>query len=171
MVLSLSACDGDSSPATSTTAMPPAHDIADESLPADEYIQLGIPSYDRTWTGQDMTKAAGVLKALADRAPQQLPRFGSKKSDAMFARIVSRENLTFFRSRSFPLAARFPPAIEYIESFNGILKSYLFAKAAGKIADDELVELMGAELHVIWVELDLVDEFLPTIAIRGSRSA
>jgi hypothetical protein len=170
----LNACDRDSStaapgpspagaiPSPNPTTAP--NPVADRSLSADEYIALGMPAYDRVWTGQDMSTSASRLQALATTAPQQLPRFNSSRSGPMFARIVARDNLDFFRSRSLPLASRFPQAIEYVESLNAILKVYLSASAANQVTSDDLIELMGAELRAIQVGLELVDEFLPTLS-------
>ncbi len=82
----------------------------------------------------------------------------------MFARIVSADNLNFFRSRSLPLASRFPQGIDYFDSLNAILKVYLSARVANKVTGDDLIELMGAELRAAQVELELVDEFVPTLS-------
>jgi hypothetical protein len=148
------------SPRTATATKNPP----DESLPADQYIPLGLPAYDRPWTGQDMTVAAGKLQTLAATAPQQLPRRKSAKSGAMFDRITGRDNLAFFRSQSLPLSARLPQAMEYLQSLNAILKTYLAAMQAGKVSGGELVDLLAAELSVVQVALELVDEFVPTLS-------
>lgn len=172
------ACDRDSSTPTSrasSTAAPAATSysptptttlasVGDQSLIADQYITLGMPSYDRTWVGQDMATVASKLQVLARTAPEQLPRFNSSRSGPMFARIVARDNLDFFRARSLPLASRFPQALDYIDSLNAISKLYMSAFVAKKVTGDELVELMGAELRAAQVELELVDEFLPTLS-------
>lgn len=169
----LSACDREPAPSTTTatsaataTSVPPVSidSIPDQSLPAMEYITLGIPSYDRNWVGQDMAVAAKKLQALANQSPEKLPRFGSKRSGPMFARIVSADNLMFFQSRSLPLATRFPQALEYGASLNLILKVYLAARVDNKVAGNELIELLGAQLRTVQVQLELVDEFVPTLS-------
>jgi hypothetical protein len=123
-----------------------------------------MPSHDRVWVGKDMAVAASKLLALAGRAPDQLPRYGSERSGAMFARIVARDNLNFFRSRSEPLESRMAQALDYVDSLNAIAKIYLSARLANNVKGDELIELIGAELSAFQVELELVSEFVPTLS-------
>jgi hypothetical protein len=169
----LNGCDRDHSvstaaPPATTAPVSPARKspepVADHSLPASEYISLGMPSYDREWIGQDMAVAAAKLQALAAQSPGQLPRFGSKRSGPMFARIVARDNLKFFRSRSLPLASRFPQSLDYFQSLNAILKVYLSAREANQVTGEDMIELVGAQLRAVQVELELVDEFVPTLS-------
>lgn len=181
-VLALSACDRKSAAPTPapTAATRPASapatavglfdaptsagNVPDDSLAANEYISLGIPSHDRRWVGQDMAAAASKLRSLAAQSPAKLPRAGSSRSGPVFDRIVSADNLKFFRSRSLPLSARFPDAITYAESQTAILKTYLAARESNAVTGRELVELMGAQLRLAGVMLELVDEFVPTLS-------
>src|SRR5687768_13419983 len=87
-------------PTTTAAAGPaaePSNAIRDHSLPADKYIELGLPSYDRTWSGPEMTAAANALRSIAATSPQQLPRLNSGRSGAVFARIMAPDNLDFLR--------------------------------------------------------------------------
>ena len=111
-----------------------------------------------------MTTAANALRSISAASPGQLPRLDSSRSGAVFARIIARDNLDFFRNRSLPLNSRFPAAIAYIESLNGIVKIYLSAFTSRHVSGDDLIELMGAVLRTVQVTLELVDEFLPTIS-------
>jgi hypothetical protein len=111
-----------------------------------------------------MAVAASKLQALAAKSPEQLPRFGSTRSGPMFDRIVARDNLEFFRSRSVPLASRLPDSLNYLQSLNTILKEYTSARVANNVAGIDLIELLGAQLSVAEVELELVDEFVPTLS-------
>jgi hypothetical protein len=148
-------------PPATAPSRPPASTApaSDRSLPADEYITLGMPSYDREWVGQDMAVAAAKLQAMAKKSPEKLPRFGSNRSGPVFA-----ENFNFFRSRSLPLGTRFPQFLDYTDALNAIVKLYASARTTNKEWAAELVELSGAMLRALQLELELVDELIPTLA-------
>lgn len=156
---------------TSAEAVALSTQIPDKSLTANEYIALGMPAHDREWAARDMAAAVSTLKVLASQSPEQLPRFGSAKSGAVFARIVTADNLKFCQSRSLPLEARFPQALEYSISQNEILKIYLSARVADKVTGNEIVELMGAQLRGVQVQLRLLDEYLPTLSREDPKYA
>jgi hypothetical protein len=141
---------------------PPA--IDDKSLPDDRYVSLGFPSYDRAWTGIDVEAAAKRLTALAASHPEQLPRFESDKSGKTFARIAAPMDASFLRRRSLSLAVRLPEALQYLEATNSIFELYVSAFAAKQVAGAELAELFGGQLKNCMVMLELIDEFLPTVA-------
>jgi len=158
-----SACDRETPSGPASADASPPKSVPDESLPADQYVTQGLPSYDRPWVGQDLTVVAAKLKALAADNPQQLPRRGSDKSGAVFARLVADDNLAFFRNRSLPLSSRFPDGLAYFQSQNEILKSYAGALDRGKVSGDDVIDLLAAELSTVQAVLELVDEFMPTI--------
>lgn len=165
----LSATAATATALSATVTPPPPHVSApDRSLSADEYISLGMPSYDRKWTGQDIAVAASKLQALP---ASQLPRSGSKRSGPMFARIVARDNLDIFRLSSLPVATRISASVNAVESLNAVLKVYLSALVANPAGETgaELVELMGAELRAVEVALDLIDEYVPTLSKKDPQ--
>jgi hypothetical protein len=131
---------------------------ADESLNADEYVRLGLPAYDRRWSAGDMAKAEKVLASLAQAACQHLPRYQSKRSGAVFARITSAKNLERFRKSNSPLDTRLSEVRDYIQAFNEINKLYGFAFLKKKVANGELVELMGAQFRSTVVAIELVNK-------------
>jgi hypothetical protein len=143
--------------------------VPDQSLPADDYIAMGLPSYDRPWTGQDMASAAVKLEPMATTSPEQLPRFQSDRSGRMFARIVARDNLEFYRSRDLPLGSRMQLSLDYMTALNGICKAYLSAFVSKKATEDDVMELMGACLRGAQAQTDLVDEFIPTLSKDDPR--
>ncbi len=55
----------------------------DESLTLDEYIRLGLPAYDRLWSGDDMVKAEKVLTSVSQKGYRQLPRYKSRLSQVL----------------------------------------------------------------------------------------
>jgi hypothetical protein len=135
----------------------------DESLTLDEYIRLGLPAYDRLWSGDDMVKAEKVLTLVSQKGYRQLPRYKSERSGKAFDRLTSAQNLDFFKDRTFPLNARFPLLINYFQSSNQVFKLYLAGFLKNDVSDSEMVELLGAQLRSALVLLEIVDEFLPTI--------
>lgn len=142
----------------------PGKPVADQSLTGDQYIALGIPASDRTWMGEDMKTAAEVLVSLAAEHPEQLPRFESSRSGAVFARIISADNLKLFREQQLPLESRFPDGLAYMQSHGSILSTYLKVFLKHQCSENEMMELMGSNLRGFHMILDLVDEFWPTLS-------
>lgn len=83
---------------TQLVAGPPSKD---QSLTEEEYAALGMPTHDRLWSDAEMAKAASVLQTLGQNAPEHLPRFNSKRSGKVFARLAARENLEAYKSEHF----------------------------------------------------------------------
>lgn len=135
----------------------------DESLTSEEYIRLGLAAPDREWSGNDIVEAEKVFASLAQKGYRQLPRYQSKRSGEIFARLTSPQNLDLFRNRSLPLDARLPQSLSYLQASNQIFKLYLSAFLKKEVRDSELVELLGTQFRATAVVLELVDEFLPTI--------
>jgi len=145
--------------------------VKDRSLRSDRYVELGLPADDRSWSGIDMASAAVALQKLADRHPEQLPRYKSTQSASIFARMTSSENLDLYRNKTLPLDSRFPDCLQYVDSLNTINKLYLSAALKRTVTGDELVELNGAILRAFQVELELVEEFLPTLSKQDPKYA
>ena len=135
----------------------------DGSLTTEEYVGFGLPAVDRDWSGDDLTRAESVLSGLSKRGYQILPKYQSDRSGAVFARMTSVQNLTLLRNKSQSVDARFPQAIEYYDAGGRICKLYLAAYLKQGVKENELIELMGMQLRLAVVMLELVDEFLPTL--------
>jgi hypothetical protein len=135
---------------------------ADKSLTLDEYVQAGVPAYDRTWSGSDMARAAQVFAGIAQTDAGHLPRYQSQRSGEAFARLTADDNLDLYRNRSLPLEQRLADASSYMQSSNQILKLYLAAFNQHAVGGSELVELAGVQLRVSVVMIELVNELLPT---------
>ncbi len=135
----------------------------DESLPLQEYIEAGMPAYDRSWAGNDMMRAATALKSLTQAELSHLPRYQSERSGEMFQRITAKDNLDFYRNQSLPVQQRLPDVILYGQGNQQILLLYRNAFQGNAVADSEVVELMGGQLRLQVVLLGLMNEFLPTL--------
>lgn len=164
-------CVDHSAPPTTASANPAVHAAPpsavspsdDRSLTLDEYIETGLPAHDRSWTGQDMTRAAKALAAIAQKDAGHLPRYGSERSGAAFQRLTANDNLGLCRTRSLPLQQRLTDAMLHMQSSNEILQLYLAAFNKHAVGDSELVELVGVQLRISVEMFRLVDETLPTL--------
>lgn len=117
----------------------------------DAYLSLRIPPPDRLWTAADYEITARVLRWIAQRNPNDLPRIGSPISGVIFDRLVSRANFLELADRKSPLelrALRFSlfsrlmfPAIQQI------FFTYAIALDKGVARWTELVEIIGLTLH------------------------
>jgi hypothetical protein len=63
----------------------------DESLTPHQYEELGLPSLGADWSADERTQARSVLRSLAAERPEQLPRFASASSGAVFAKLLHEE--------------------------------------------------------------------------------
>lgn len=132
------------------------------------YIEHGFPACDRQWTGTEMLAAGKAVDELARTAPASLPRFGSKRSGAMFARITNIENMAMPQNKSLPVQSRLGNFDGYLQGLNTIFKAY-FAHAGREIGNDELVELFSHMLDTMAVMSSLMDEFVATLDKSASN--
>ncbi len=142
---------------------------ADKSLALEQLIEAGMPAHDRDWSGNDMTRAANILAAIAQKDAGHLPRYRSQPSGRAFERLTANEILDLYRNRSLPLEQRFFDALNYMQSSNEILRLYLAAFNQHVVGDSELIELAGAQLRVSVVMITLVNDqplYQPTRAPR-----
>lgn len=115
----------------------------DQSLTAEEYIDLGMPAHERPWSSVDMANAAKVLTEIANRDPIQLPRYHGSKSGELFSRLTSTENFGFFQNQSLPLKIRTLSCVQYMQAANAVSKAYLSGLLHRKTGVDEMTELTG----------------------------
>ena len=136
----------------------------DLSLTPEQYIKLGLPAYDRPWSGTDMASAAKVLAALASKDPGQLPRYQSPRSGKVFSRLVATpQNQELSRNKSLPLQSRLQNALGDLQATSEIMKLYLASFLNGKTSGADLIELFGGSLRSTVVAVEVFDEFIPTL--------
>jgi hypothetical protein len=135
----------------------------DPTLKSEEYIRLGLPAPGTVWSSADMMQANKVLASLTQERAEQLPRYKSPRSGEMFARLTSTESLPSFKDRQIPLQTRLLQAVDYGDGLKEIQKKYAFAFLNHKVRDADMVELTGAFLRYLVVELDVLDEFILTL--------
>jgi hypothetical protein len=135
----------------------------DRSLSSLEYVELGLPSKDRVWDGDDLVAAAEALKKLAERDPSQLPRVDSPRSGAVFARLTAAANLEVFADPALPLDQRVHTSLANLKGTGELLKVYLGTFLKQATGAEELAELVGAQLRSTRALLGLVPELLQRI--------
>lgn len=71
---------------------PTPQPVNDTSLTLEVYRAAGVPAIDRAWTPADYERALKVFLELLRSGRQDLPRFGSSRSGALFAHLVDSNN-------------------------------------------------------------------------------
>ncbi|WP_166831012.1 hypothetical protein [Thalassoroseus pseudoceratinae] len=137
--------------------------LADNSLTTEEYIRLGLPAPDREWIGSEFTGIAAIIGQLAQRDATQLPRYQSPKSGDVFARLVSTENLEFYRNSQVPMQQRMPASLAHTQGLNTVFWNYLSLSAQQSGLSGEIVELAGAQMQLSLVIRELATELLPQL--------
>lgn len=136
------------------------------SLPSRAYIERGLPAADRDWTGEDYAQAATVLKSLATNDATQLPRYASPTSGAVFARIVSLDNLKLYRSKTLADPQRVTTAGTLLQNFSQMMVIYGSVSNPKHAFDSELVELFRYTLEVCRDIMPLVEAQAESIPLN-----
>jgi hypothetical protein len=144
---------------------------ADGSLTADEYAKLGIPPADRAWSVAEMIAASRAVAALARERPAQLPRRGSPRSGAVFARLTSAEAFSSLTDRALPLDQRMPLVAGYLPAYSELTKAYVAAFRAKAVGGGELIACSMLGLRFIAVVPAVTDEFLATLDPKDAKYA
>ena len=137
--------------------------LPDNSLTTTHYIQLGLTAPDRPWMGGEFADIAMIIGKLAEHDATQLPRFQSSTSGQIFARLVSKQNLDFYRNASMPLQQRIQDIIAHTQGLNTVLWRYVTISTQRSGLEGEIVELAGAMMHVSVIMQELTDELLPQL--------
>ena len=138
-------------------------DPPDHSLTVENYAEAGMPPLDRPWSGKDMTDAVRVCMSIAETSSNRLPRCGSTRSNAVFERMTSVDNLAYFRDQSIPIEKRLGDFLTYMYSSNRITQIYLAAFSKNAIGGTDVVDLYG-NLIRSWATIrSILDEIVPTI--------
>lgn len=130
----------------------------DHSLPAKDYVALGMSAPDRTWAPRDYEAAASVVEKQAAKDPTQLPRHGSSTSGRVFARLTSVTDFAAL-ARPMPTAQRMALATQMLAPAQRILMAYIGPATRGMVLDRELAECFGLLLAVAAETVETADEF------------
>lgn len=135
----------------------------DKSLTTEEYVALGMPDPDKTWSGEDGLRAVKLLAALAKDHPEQLPRYQSNKSGAMYARLTSPDNLAACRDPEMDLADRTQICVKWHAAHVQLFDIYYAAFEKGQVRDSEMVDIDGALMRNVVLTVDFWEEMAPTL--------
>jgi hypothetical protein len=128
---------------------------SDHSLNPDEYVKLGMPDHKKIWTNDDYVASNITLSSLKMNDPLSLPRKTSKKSQEVFQRLVSSENLNFIYDTIFPLRTK-AYFIQYYPRFQTEMEQMYTIEYKGKpYYSEELIDLhiFGLIIHDKMLEL------------------
>jgi hypothetical protein len=125
----------------------------------DAYLRAGVAATDREWRAADYKN----LVALVAEKKVPLPNLTDDDGTKILKRFCSVENLSYERDKTLPLAARMQDAFELQPALSVLMKLYAQEALKGAKVGDESALLMGFLLDMSSVQIELVDEFLPTI--------
>jgi hypothetical protein len=79
---------------------------ADQSLTVDEYVKRGVPDPGREWSINDFRETHRILGSMKWERPYQLPVKDSKRSGALFERMLSLENMSFLHDSTLSFSEK-----------------------------------------------------------------
>ncbi len=142
---------------------------ADASLTIAQYQQRGVPSPEPIWGAEEYAEA---IEVFGGDDPAPLPRHGSSRSGALFARLISTDNLLHARSvreilemGAEPTQAALTRMIHYTEQVPGLLMMYVEATDGVQPYGSEVVRISIYTLQTGRALFDLTYGFL------GSQSS
>ncbi len=135
----------------------------DLSLTVKEYEAKGMPDINIPWPEDKLMKAHIALGAIRTKDFRQLPRRDSRKSGAVFSRIINKENLSFLDDPSKSLHDK-AYEIQNIGPFiSEVGRMYTDNFKAEQYFSEELIDIYTFEIYVRKRMLDLAE------AIMNSR--
>lgn len=123
------------------------------------YLQAGVPATSREWRAADYKTLATLV--VEKKVP--LPSLKDEEGANVLNRFCSVENLAYGRNHTLPLAARMQDAMEMQPALTTLAKCYVNEATKGAKVNDETALLMGFLLDLASLQIELVDEFVPTI--------
>jgi len=131
---------------------------SDSSLTLEEYRKLGVPDYDTIWGLGDYADAFNVLNTLKLEQPFALPTRDSKKSGALFNRMINLENLSFLQDETLPLYQKAHVIKLYLSVQNDFIDFYTNILMKKQYYNRELVDIYIFGLRVTQKMLDLAHQ-------------
>lgn len=135
--------------------------VKDLSLNPEEYRRLGLPDHTRVWSIQDYINSNITLSTLKSSYPYSLPRKSSKKSGAIFARMMNEENLSFMYDKNIPLSTRAYTIQHFTRFYSELQSIYSVEMDDRRYYGDELADInvFGLLVHdrmleLAWVIMD-----------------
>jgi hypothetical protein len=142
--------------------------VEDRSLGLEQYVELGVPSAEGSWDGEDYVLAAQALAAIAQKNPAELPRYRSTRSGPLFARLTAFENVDAIEKLEVAPLARVQLAGSVMEPVSQILMLYIGANESGSFAT-EMIELQSFITHAAAEMMEAIDR-VPVSGIRNREA-
>lgn len=141
----------------------------DRSLAAAAYVAKGLPPADPVWAPQDYHRAVKVLEELANEDASLLPRFASPQSGAVFARLVSADNLQALRAAKLSPNEQMGLATELFPALGKLMTLYATKSRPEAVFDREVTELMALLLAASHEMMVIGDNFMKTVPADDPR--
>lgn len=161
-----SATSGGPAPAAAPVSQPAPPAEQDRSLGLEQYVELGVPSPERTWSAQDYALAMKALSEIAQKDPAQLPRYQSERSGPLFARLTAYDNMDSLESLQLAPLAQVQTAGAMLGPASQILMLYLQAHSTSNSFATEMIELQAFTLHAAVAVLEAMDS-VPRSEVRN----
>jgi hypothetical protein len=120
-----------------------------------KYIDRGMPSPDRNWTGKDFSAAVRVV-----REKNGLP--SSKKGDpitgTIFSRMVNPANFDILKAKNLPVSKRSEMVNDYLRGIVDLMMAYVDPNVAAQPNSAEILALEAYVLQASEVTFDLAEE-------------
>jgi hypothetical protein len=132
----------------------------DLSYTPKEYRMKGMPDQDSIWTDRNYIKAYITLSKTRAGNFLSLPRKRSKKSAAIFSRIISKENMSFLNDTAETLSNK-AFRIQHLSSLiTDVSRIYTDDLRQEQFYNEELIDLYIFRLFVQEKMLELADEIM-----------
>lgn len=149
------------------SVLPNVSPEADTSLALAVYRAAGVPEIDQAWSARDYERCLTVFADLLRSGRSDLPRRGSERSGALFARLVAVEN---FRSAdAAPPPERARRLQDYLAVYPGLLQVYSPAND-GMDFSVEQTELIVSLLELLKSALDSTHALADDVGSEGGAS-
>lgn len=127
---------------------------------ANRFVEAGMPSPSREWYGREYTRAAELLA----NGTAALPTHADADGREILGRVLNAENFSLARNRTVPFVQRMEDFMAMQQAFNALQKRYAAEANRGANLNREVSGFVAYSLRMSTVMIELVDEFLPTIA-------
>lgn len=125
----------------------------------DVYLKSGVSAPSREWRAADYR----TLVTLITEKKVPLPDLGTEAGANVLNRVCSVQNLAYGRNKTLPLAARMQDLMEMQPALTALGKIYASEALKGGKVGNESALLVGFMLDFTSLQIDLVEEFIPTI--------
>jgi hypothetical protein len=127
----------------------------DQSLSVGDYHDLGVPDPEQVWNVEDVMLAIDVFAGMKWERPYALPRKGSKKSGALFKRMIALENMTFLYNDTVSRHDKALMSLQFLHIFEKWKDVYTHPMWTNQYYHRELVEININEVRLTEAMVDL----------------